>query len=120
MRRHVHRMVLVLVVAGMLQLACNVGASPGAEQTAVASTLTAIASQAPPRAAPDTPLPASGTLPPPSETVTATPSLTLTPTGTSTLTLTPQPCDAAAFVKDVTYPDGAEVFGGLRSPRPGV
>lgn len=112
MRRQLHRMVLVLVVVGMLQLACNVGASPGAEQTAVASTLTAIASQAPPQAASDTPLPASETPPPPSETVTATASLTLTSTGTSTVTLTPQPCDAAAFVKDVTYSDGAEVFGG--------
>jgi len=110
MRRHVHRAVVVLLVVGLLQLACNVGASGGAEQTAVAGTLTAIASQALPPAVSDTPLGASETPPPPSETVTATASLTLTPTGTSTVTLTPQPCDAAAFVKDVTYPDGSEVF----------
>ena len=85
----------------VLQLACNVGAWPAP-------------SRPPSQAASDTPLSASETPPPPSETVTATAtaSLTLTPTGTSTITLTPQPCDAAAFVKDVTYSDGAEVFGG--------
>jgi hypothetical protein len=111
MKRHVHRVVLVLLIAGLLQLACNVGAGGGtAEQTAVAGTLTAIASQAPPLAASDTPLPASETPPPPSETVAAT--ATLTSTSTSTITLTPQPCDAATFVKDVTYPDGSEVFLG--------
>jgi hypothetical protein len=112
MRRSCQWVVLVLGVVGMLQLACNLSGGGVDEQTAVAATLTAIASQAPPQAASDTPLPASETPPPPSETVTATASLTLTPTGTSTITLTPQPCDAAAFVKDVTYPDGAEVFGG--------
>jgi len=111
MKPHLHRVVLVLLVAGLLQLACNVGASGGnAEQTAVAGTLTAIVSQAPPEAASDTPLPASETPPPPSETLAAT--ATLTSTSTSTVTLTPQPCDAAAFVKDVTYPDGSEVFLG--------
>lgn len=110
MMRNFHRVVLVLLVLGLLQLACNVGG--GAEQTAVAGTLTALASQGPLQAPSDTPLPPSETPPPPSETAAATASLTLTSTGTSTVTLTPQPCDAAAFVKDVTYPDGAEVFTG--------
>jgi len=74
MKRHVLRVVLVLLIAGLLQLACNVGAGGGtAEQTAVAGTLTAIASQRhlwpPPtrrcRPARHRPLPARRSPPPP-------------------------------------------------------
>ena len=100
-----------VVLAGLL--ACNV--STAAAPDAVQATVNAALSQIPPTIPPVTAAPPTDTPVPASATTTETP--TVTPTATVTATpvtpsATPKPCNAAAFVKDVTYPDNAEVIVG--------
>jgi hypothetical protein len=102
-------MLWVVVMAGLL--ACNV--STAAAPDVVQATVNAALSQIPPTLPPATAAPASDT--PAPATVTETP--TITPTSTVTATpvtpsATPKPCNAAAFVKDVTYPDNSAVIIG--------
>ncbi len=113
MRKNVQGILWVLLLVAVLPLACNVEAtSEQGPQNAVAGTLTSLASPVLPATASDTPIPVTDTPVPLTETPTLTASPTLTATATSTVTQTPQPCDAATFVKDVSYPDGTEVFVG--------
>lgn len=51
----------------------------------------------------------ASTRPPTVITPLATPTPTPSPTPTATPTSTPEPCNRAAFVRDVSYPDGTEV-----------
>jgi hypothetical protein len=56
-----------------------------------------------------TPIPSQTATAPPTETASSTPTMTEMPTTTPTRTGTPiaEPCNAAAFVEDVTVPDGS-------------
>lgn len=91
-------------------LACNL---PGAQNQAVDATITAAAAtfeaELTNLAQTQAVAPRTPTSPSQPTVVTATlpPSITPLPP-----TLTPLPCNLAAFVKDVTYPDGAEVTVG--------
>jgi hypothetical protein len=94
-------------------LACNVSGVAGPD--AVQATVNAALTQIPPTEAPATAAPVTDTPVPGTATLTETPTVTLTATMTST-PVTPSPtsipCNAAAFVKDVTYPDNAAVIAG--------
>jgi hypothetical protein len=60
-----------------------------------------------------TPVPPTATeTPPATPTFTETPTATATPSNTATLTNTPIPCNMAAFIDDVTYPDDTSVYAG--------
>jgi hypothetical protein len=98
---------ITLIIAA---LACNMptsnNASVGATLTAAVATSQVLISSTPSGGLPTITFP---TLPP----VTAAPTGTsVPPTAIQPPTLTPIPCNAAAFVKDVTYPDGADVLMG--------
>lgn len=100
-----------LAVAALFLGACGIlpqGPGPGAAGTAAAQTvvaqMTAIAGRATPT--PSVP-PASPTV-----VVTETPTEPPAPTPTATPTAAPLPCNWAAFVTDVTVPDGTELEPG--------
>ncbi len=96
-----------LPLAALVGIACNlsqaVPPTPTLEDrvaTAVVQTVVALASPTPV---------ASPTLPPqPTASETPTPSATLPPTAIPTATPTSIPCNWAAFVKDISVPDGSE------------
>lgn len=102
----------------LVPLACNLGvpAPPDASATlnplytAAAQTLEAMATQA--NTTPDSTFATPTLLPGESPTATATPVLSF---ATSTLYFSPVPvrrCDAAAFIRDVTVPDGSVISPG--------
>ncbi|MCK4962944.1 MAG: hypothetical protein KAS19_10675, partial [Anaerolineales bacterium] len=86
----------------------DVFATSAAATVAMRLTQAAGDSQITPSAQPTTPLP-------PPQPTTATPTetgLPLTPTISPTITVTEEPCDRAAYVKDVTIPDGTDLAPG--------
>jgi hypothetical protein len=100
-----HRPILaVLLALGLAAMAC--GFPAGQQETAIAQTVEAAqragAEEAPPptEAPPETP------------TWTPSPEVPDTPTLTPTVTSTLVPCDRAAFVTDVTVPDGSDYYAG--------
>ena len=102
----------IVLLAAML--ACNAGDAGGTDS--VKQTVDAALSQTPATQAAATAAPPSST--PDAGTATATETATLTATATMTTTpVTPSPtsipCNAAAFVKDVTYEDNSKVIAGL-------
>jgi hypothetical protein len=109
------RLTLAITVLLLTALACNLPNTqdqvPDAAFTAAAQTLaveltSAAKTQAPP--AGQTSAPGTSTA-----TVTNTPSPTATTTSLPpTITATTIPCNAAQFIQDVNYPDGAEVVTG--------
>jgi hypothetical protein len=102
---------ITFAVSAFILSACNFPTENNADNTAataVALTANAVFTQAAETAA----IPIAS--------ATTAPGATLLPTNTSlpptvpppTVTKTPIPCNRASFVKDVTYPDGAEVAAG--------
>jgi len=104
---------LFLIVLVVVQLACSATATPpGTPDTAatLSALLTAAAQTGTPvtLASPTSTATVTPGLPPPTATpVMPLPTLTpfILPTSTPRIT----PCDAAAFVKDITYPDGSVI-----------
>ncbi|RLC66117.1 MAG: hypothetical protein DRH97_07000 [Chloroflexi bacterium] len=107
----------ILLLASVALAGCNfpgfqatpdVFATSAAATVAMRLTQAAGDSQITPSAQPTTPLP-------PPQPTTATPTetgLPLTPTISPTITVTEEPCDRAAYVKDVTIPDGTDLAPG--------
>lgn len=106
------RIISILLVAVVILSACNLPSNapateePNAIFTAAALTVQAQLNQSTPFSTP--------TIPPPQPTNTvAAPLPTLAPVSTNTPIQSPTPaCDAALFVKDVTYLDGSQVEPG--------
>ncbi len=102
----------VAVMALLAQLACNYPNAVAPVDVAQTAAVQTVAAQLTLGAQlqPTTP-PVVATVPPPP---TALPSATFTlaPPPTSTFTATPVPCNRAAFVKDVSVPDGEQYTSG--------
>jgi hypothetical protein len=111
-QRTLRSLAWVAVLALVAQLACNY---PGAvapvdvAQTAAVQTVAAQLTLGGPL--PPTAPPIASTVPPP-PTALPSPTFTPLPSPTSTFTATPIPCNRAAFVKDVTVPDGQQFTSG--------
>lgn len=100
-----------LPLGAALGVACNlsqaVPPTPGTDdRVATAAAQTVVARTSPTLAASPTPPPQ------PTATETAVPTATLPPTAAPTATRTPIPCDWAAFVEDVSVPDGSQFHPG--------
>ncbi len=104
---------VIILSAGLILSACNfpgMGATPDLFATSAAQTVAArLTDPGGPgdegTAEPEPPQIATTEAPPTEEPPTPTPTITLTPTITNTTI----PCDRAAFVTDVTIPDGEEL-----------
>ncbi len=106
----------VLAIAGIVLASCNMPqASPTVDLNATFARQTVDALLTPQGETPQgqTPgAPSPTTEVPPSDTPVPPTNTPLPPTITPTATATPIPCDRAAFVTDVNYPDGTDVQPG--------
>ncbi len=103
----------LLAIAGIVLASCNMPlASPTVDLNATFARQTVDALLTPQGETPGAPPPTTEVSVPPTDTPTLPTNTPLPPTITPTATVTPIPCDRAAFVTDVNYPDGTDVQPG--------